>query len=210
MVVTMIRRTALYYIFLQLTLISIGATCIDVFWMNDVRSSFCLTKLLQTFITGVILFIYSLNARKKTQMQSLYLLFSSLFLCLFVKRINPMISDSDIWVWLDTLIIIIAVPFLVKNRQHLVRSLHNYMKTSSWGLMLAGIYTIFVFSNFSGLPMLREFALDNAHQQDAVNLMTEMSALFGYNLLFFSTLHHFSFSGINAWFSSQIQTAYYK
>ncbi|WP_288478197.1 hypothetical protein [uncultured Pantoea sp.] len=109
-----------------------------------------------------------------------------------------MISDSDIWVWLDTLIIIIAVPFLVKNRQHLVRSLHNYMKTSSWGLMLAGIYTIFVFSNFSGLPMLREFALDNAHQQDAVNLMTEMSALFGYNLLFFSTLHHFSFSGINA------------
>ncbi len=198
MVVTMIRRTALYYIFLQLTLISIGATCIDVFWMNDVRSSFCLTKLLQTFITGVILFIYSLNARKKTQMQSLYLLFSSLFLCLFVKRINPMISDSDIWVWLDTLIIIIAVPFLVKNRQHLVRSLHNYMKTSSWGLMLAGIYTIFVFSNFSGLPMLREFALDNAHQQDAVNLMTEMSALFGYNLLFFSTLHHFSFSGINA------------
>lgn len=198
MVVTMIRRTALYYIFLQLTLISIGATCIDVFWMNDVRSSFCLTKLLQTFITGVILFIYSLNARKKTQMQSLYLLFSSLFLCLFVKRINPMISDSDIWVWLDTLIIIIAVPFLVINRQHLVRSLHNYMKTSSWGLMLAGIYTIFVFSNFSGLPMLREFALDNAHQQDAVNLMTEMSALFGYNLLFFSTLHHFSFSGINA------------
>lgn len=198
MVVTMIRRTALYYIFLQLTLISIGATCIDVFWMNDVISSFCLTKLLQTFITGVILFIYSLNARKKTQMQSLYLLFSSLFLCLFVKRINPMISDSDIWVWLDTLIIIIAVPFLVINRQHLVRSLHNYMKTSPWGLMLAGIYTIFVFSNFSGLPMLREFALDNAHQQDAVNLMTEMSALFGYNLLFFSTLHHFSFSGINA------------
>lgn len=163
MVVTMIRRTALYYIFLQLTLISIGATCIDVFWMNDVISSFCLTKLLQTFITGVILFIYSLNARKKTQMQSLYLLFSSLFLCLFVKRINPMISDSDIWVWLDTLIIIITVPFLVKNRQHLVRSLHNYMKTSSWGLMLAGIYTIFVFSNFSGLPMLWEFALDNAH-----------------------------------------------
>ncbi|MGJ0126428.1 hypothetical protein [Pantoea sp. RHCKP32] len=198
MVVTMIRRTALYYIFLQLTLFSIGATCIDVFWMNDVISSFCLTKLLQTFITGVILFIYSLNARKKTQMQSLYLLFSSLFLCLFVKRINPMISDSDIWVWLDTLIIIITVPFLVKNRQHLVRSLHNYMKTSSWGLMLAGIYTIFVFSNFSGLPMLWEFALDNAHQQDAVNLMTEMSALFGYNLLFFSTLHHFSFSGINA------------
>ncbi|WP_413110584.1 hypothetical protein [Thaumasiovibrio sp. DFM-14] len=144
---------------------------------------------MQELFLFLIVLMFAFHAWHNPAQRGFAVLVGAFFLCLLIREMNNLLHDIShgFWKYPTYLIAISAIAFSYIRRESTLTPLIAYSKHSSFGLMLAGMATLLVFSRLFGMSVLWQTALGDNYVRIAKNMAEEGTELLAYSLIFFST-----------------------
>lgn len=157
---------------------------IDLNFFRDSVTEVSVTEIVQELILAAVVVIHFLLAKKYTLFRFCNILIGGLFLAMLIRELDAifdMLSHGS-WVWfaLATSALSLAYPLL--NWKKTLEQLQQYTQTPGYGMMLAGLMTILVFSRLIGMGDLWGFILQDGYVRAAKNAVEEGCEMYGYTL----------------------------
>lgn len=129
-------------------------------------------------------------ARKYENMRQLGVLVGSFFLCMFIREIDGVLDQihHGAWKYPAWAVAITACSYAAKNMTKSLEQLEKYTQHPSFGVMLAGMVSLLVFSRLFGMSIVWETMMGDSYIRDVKNLVEEGVELMCYTLMLGSTV----------------------
>ena len=163
---------------------------LDLNFFRDTVSELSVTEIVQEAVLAAVAVMHFLFARRYTAFRQCNILIGGLFLAMLIRELDAvfdMIAHGS-WVWfaLATSAITLVCP-LVKWKTTAAQ-LQDYTRTPGYGMMMAGLITILVFSRLLGMGELWGFILQDGYVRAAKNAVEEGCEMYGYLLCLTATV----------------------
>ncbi|MFG1174647.1 hypothetical protein AAFN90_13850 [Erwiniaceae bacterium CAU 1747] len=187
--VTIRNKTAVFLIFAAFLSAMMGLVFIDVVWLSDEIHEASLTEIAQELILAVIIFMFIRHARKPVEQRPIRILVAGFFGCMLVRELDFLFDKlgHGSWFWFALALTIISVVSALRHPRFVVSGLADFMRHPSWGMMMAGMLTILVFSRLFGMHELWQHLMPEYYHRTVKNMAEEGSELLGYTLCLFAT-----------------------
>lgn len=162
---------------------------LDLNFFRDRVSELSVTEIVQELVLAVIIVIHFRLARKYTALRLSNILIGGLFLAMLIRELDAVFDliAHGSWVWfaLASTAAALALPLL--KWRVAVCQLQEYARTPGYGMMLAGLMTILVFSRLMGMGELWDFVLQDGYVRAVKNAVEESCEMYGYMLCLTAT-----------------------
>ena len=109
----------------------------------------------------------------------------------FIRECDAILDRSlfdGAWQLFATIVIILTIAALRTHRHGLPKALIHYSKTPSFGIMVSGFMTVFVFSRIIGRQALWKMIMGEGYMRVVKISVEESIELMGYTLIFIAAL----------------------
>ncbi|NLY03385.1 MAG: hypothetical protein GXZ15_00850 [Campylobacter sp.] len=141
------------------------------------------------FMTAAIFFYIS---KKKANLKQACVLISAFFIVMLIRESDAYFDkiSHGSWVYFALFVTFIAIFYSLKTAKFngLSNQLYCYTQSPSYGLMLAGLITILVFSRLFGTGEIWHIVLKDHYLRIVKDIIQESLESFGYTLCFLSSL----------------------
>jgi len=190
--VSILYKATGVFIFLALYL---GAVALvihyDVIVNNNVGESSLIEYIQEAllFLTSALFFIL---AGTNKNARSFAVLVGAFFTCLLIRELDSFFDQiiHGFWVYPALTIASISIIYVIQRRESIEVPLINYTKHSSFGLMIAGMAILLVFSRLFGMGILWQKLMGDFYIPGVKHVAEEGIELLAYSLIFFA----------NAWY----------
>ena len=118
---------------------------------------------------------------------------------------NEQVFDGA-WQSLALLVIIITTTLIWKSRRLFWEDLQNFQGTASFGFLLSGFLTTFIFSRLFGRTAFWELVMEEQYFRSVKNAAEESIELLGYGLLLISAIEFYMLAkSINSRLSTPVE-----
>ncbi|MEH0724249.1 hypothetical protein [Vibrio alginolyticus] len=161
----------------------------DVRYNNIIIEEGSLVEYLQEgylFISGSLFFMVAI---KNKSQRGFTLLVSVFFYIMLIRELDGFLDNIShgFWKYPAWSLAILAFIHTVFNIKTTVEPLNRYINHNSFGLMLAGISTLLVFSRIYGMSELWEQIMQENYIRSVKNLAEEGVELMAYSLILFAS-----------------------
>lgn len=157
---------------------------VDVNILKDGLSETSFTEVVQESILFIIVLIHLLRARKDSAMRQCNVLISGFFLAMLIRELDAVFDlvRHGSWVWFALLVSVVSILYALRNPAQVAQQLIAYTRSPSYGVMVAGLLTILIFSRLFGMSILWQSILQDGYVRIVKNMVEEGIELFGYIL----------------------------
>lgn len=188
--ITIRNKIGIFFIFVAFLSVMMGLVFVDVVWMSDEVHEASFTEITQELILAVITFLFISHARKSEEQRPIRILVAGFFGCMLIRELDFLFDQLShgSWFWFALAVTIISVLAALRHPRHLISGLADFMRHPAWGMMMAGMLTILVFSRLFGMNELWQHLMPDDYHRTVKNMAEEGSELLGYTLCLFATL----------------------
>ncbi|WP_393947801.1 transporter [Kluyvera intermedia] len=185
-------KLLLRIIFLVLAVVA-AVLClhVDVNIIKNGLSEVSLTEIVQESILLLIVLIHLIRARKNSVQRQCNVLIAGFFLAMLIRELDGVFDllHHGSWVWFALLSSIVTIVYALRNPALVAKQLADYARTPSYGLMVAGLTTVLIFSRLFGMSVLWHDILQDGYVRVVKNMVEEGVELFGYILCLAATVN---------------------
>ena len=164
---------------------------VDVNILRNGLSETSLTEVVQESILLLIVLIHLIRARKNSAQRQCNVLIAGFFLAMLIRELDgvfDMIHHGS-WVWFALLSSLVSISYALRSPSLVARQLADYARTPSYGMMVAGLATVLIFSRLFGMSGLWHSILQDGYVRVVKNMVEEGVELFGYILCLAATIN---------------------
>ncbi len=164
--------------------ITVFCLWLDLNFFRDSVTEISVTEIVQELVLAGVMIIHFMLARKYSPLRLCNILIGGLFLAMLIRELDAvfdMISHGS-WVWFALATSAIALIYPLSRWKTAAAQLEEYTHTPGYGMMLAGLMTILVFSRLLGMGELWNFILQDGYVRAAKNAVEEGCEMYGYML----------------------------
>lgn len=164
---------------------------VDVNIMNNGLSETSLTEVVQESILLLIVVIHFIRVRKSSVQRQCNVLIAGFFLAMLIRELDGIFDliHHGSWVWFALLSSIVSIGYVLRTPSLVAKQLVDYARTPSYGLMVAGLATVLIFSRLFGMSVLWHDILQEGYVRVVKNMVEEGVELFGYILCLAATVN---------------------
>ncbi|PRD14618.1 hypothetical protein [Pantoea coffeiphila] len=187
---TIRNKIGVFFIFAAFLSAMMGLVFIDVVWMSDEVHEASFTEITQELILGVIVFLFIRHARDSVDQQPIRILVAGFFACMLIRELDFLFDkiSHGSWFWFALAVTFASLIAALRHPRYLISGLADFMRHPAWGMMVAGMLTILVFSRLFGMNELWRHLMPDGYNRTVKNMAEEGSELLGYTLCLFATL----------------------
>ena len=178
-------KLLLRIIFLVLAVVA-AVLClhVDVNIIKNGLSEVSLTEIVQESILLLIVLIHLIRARRNSVQRQCNVLIAGFFLAMLIRELDAVFDlvRHGSWVWFALLVSVVSIIYALRNPAQVAQQLIAYTRSPSYGVMVAGLLTILIFSRLFGMSILWESILQDGYVRIVKNMVEEGIELFGYIL----------------------------
>ena len=163
---------------------------LDLNFFRDTVTEISVTEIVQELVLAAVMVIHFVLAKKYVPLRLCNILIGGLFLAMLIRELDAVFDtiSHGCWVWFALTTSVIALIWPVAKWKTTVAQLEQYAQTPGYGMMLAGLMTILVFSRLLGMGELWNFILQDGCVRAAKNAVEEGCEMYGYMLCLTATL----------------------
>ncbi|TCV98228.1 hypothetical protein [Biostraticola tofi] len=164
---------------------------IDAIVLNDIVKESSLTEVAQELLLLAIILLHLSLCRDSASRYASSLV-AGFFACMLIREMDfafDAISHGS-WVWAALAVTLVSVIYAGTSPSKTVRGVAALFRHPSYGLLLAGLLNVLVFSRLFGMGDLWRAVLDDGYIRTVKNVAEEGSELFGYGLCLLATLSY--------------------
>lgn len=163
---------------------------LDLNFFRDTVSEISVTEIVQELVLAGVTVMHFLLARKYIAFRLCNILIGGLFLAMLIRELDAVfdIISHGSWVWFALATSVITLVYPLLRWKLAVVQLQAYTHTPGYGMMLAGLITILVFSRLLGMGELWGFILQDGYVRAAKNAVEEGCEMYGYMLCLTATV----------------------
>lgn len=179
-----------FWVLAILLALSFVAVYAEVIVLNGTVSESSPIEWLEEFIVLLTSYLFYDIARKYKNMRQLGVLAGSFFLCLFIREIDNIFDQihHGAWKYPALFVAIMACGYVAKDITISLSQLDKYTQHPSFGVMLAGIVSLLVFSRLFGMSVVWESLMGEYYIRGVKNLAEEGVELMCYTLMLSSAI----------------------
>lgn len=185
-------KLLLRIIFLVLAVVA-AVLClhVDVNILQNGLSETSLTEVVQESILLLIVLIHLIRARRNRVQRQCNVLIAGFFLAMLIRELDGIFDliHHGSWVWFALLSSVLTIGYVLRTPALVARQLADYARSPSYGLMVAGLATILIFSRLFGMSGLWHSILQDGYVRVVKNMVEEGVELFGYILCLAATVN---------------------
>jgi len=187
--ITIRNKIGVFFVFAAFLSAMMGLVFVDVVWMSDEVHEASLTEIGQELILAVIAFLFLRHARESVEQRPIRILVAGFFGCMLIRELDFLfdIISHGSWFWFALAVTIISVLAALRHPHYLISGLADFMRHPAWGMMVAGMLTILVFSRLFGMNELWQHLMPDGYNRTVKNMAEEGSELLGYTFCLFAT-----------------------
>lgn len=182
----MILISLLLRIILFVVAVAAAVLClhVDVNLLKNGLSETSFTEVVQESILFIIVVIHLVRARKDSAMRQCNVLIAGFFLAMLIRELDAVFDlvRHGSWVWFALVASIVTIAYALRKPSQVAQQLIAYARQPSYGVMVAGLLTILIFSRLFGMSILWQSILQEGYARIVKNMVEEGVELFGYIL----------------------------
>ncbi len=158
-----------------------------------------LIEYLQMAFLSLTVILFCIDSVKVPRQRGFAMLLAGFFVVLLIRELDAFLDQiaHGFWIWPAIAISVLAIRYAVIEQKTSAQPLVDFTHHGSFGLMLAGIVALLVFSRLFGMGDLWEAVMQENYLRVVKNLVEEGTELFAYSLILASA----------AWYSFALLTA---
>lgn len=155
---------------------------VDVNIFKNGLSEDSMTEIVQECILFAIILIHLIRAWKNSAARQCNILIAGFFLAMLIRELDAVFDliHHGSWLWFALASSLVTIYFACRQPQRVLAQLAEYTTTPSYGLMIAGLLAILIFSRLFGMSILWHSILQDGYVRIVKNMVEEGSELFGY------------------------------
>lgn len=187
---TIRNKVGVFVIFAAFLSAMMGLVFVDVVWMSDEVHEASFTEITQEILLAVITFLFLYHARGPIEQRPVRILVAGFFACMLIRELDFLFDkiSHGCWFWFALAVTAASVIAALRHPRFLISGLADFMRHPAWGMMIAGMLTILVFSRLFGMHELWQHLMPGDYNRIVKNMAEEGSELLGYTLCLFATL----------------------
>ncbi|MGF1732794.1 hypothetical protein [Photobacterium kasasachensis] len=132
--------------------------------------------------------LFAAVAIKHREQRGFALLVSAFFSVILIRELDSLFDQIQhgFWKYPAWILATVAISYALSHKETSIKPLTNYIRHKSYGLMLAGIATLFVFARIYGMSDLWQGAMQENYLRSVKNLAEEGVELLAYSLIVFA------------------------
>lgn len=157
---------------------------VDLHFFRNAVTEVSVTEIVQEVVLAAVVAIHFFLARKYSLLRGCNILIGGLFLAMLIRELDAifdLISHGS-WVWFALTTSALALIYPLSKWKSTVSQLQQYTATPGYGMMLAGLMTILVFSRLLGMGDLWSYILQDGYVREVKNAVEEGCEMYGYML----------------------------
>lgn len=149
------------------------------------------TEIVQESILFIIIMVHLVRGWKHSAMRQCNMLIAGFFLAMLIRELDAVfdIIQHGSWLWFALAVSLATLYYAFRQPQRVLAQLAEYTTTPSYGLMIAGLLAILVFSRLFGMSILWQSILQDGYVRIVKNMVEEGSELFGYILCLMASVN---------------------
>ncbi|MEA9391583.1 hypothetical protein SJI19_13695 [Acerihabitans sp. TG2] len=172
----------------------IGMMFIDIHWIHNSVHETSLVEITQEVLLLVMVSIFFYQAYRYPLLRHSLVLVGGFFTCMLIRELDFLMDviRQGAWFWFASAVAAICVIFALRRPATTLTGLVAFLKHPSYGMMIAGLLCVLVFSRLFGMQILWKGILSGDYQRVAKNMAEEGTELLGYTFCLFATLWYSS------------------
>ena len=165
-------------------MITVFCLWLDLNFFRDAVTEISVTEIVQESVLAAVVVIHFILAKKYATLRYCNILVGGLFLAMLIRELDAvfdMISHGS-WVWFALASSVLALIYPLARWKITAGQLQQYTTTPCYGMMLAGLMTILVFSRLLGMGDLWSYILQDGYIRAVKNAVEEGCEMYGYLL----------------------------
>lgn len=182
---TLLIPVAMFLAVAVITAIAAFIIQIEVLQLSGSLSENSLVEYTQELFLLLTSILFSAVAVTRSTLRGFALLASAFFMVLLIRELDGLLDLiwHGFWKFPAAIVAITGMFYAYKHPQTTQPALSRYSQHASFGLMLAGLATLLVFSRLFGMGEIWQAAMQDNYVREIKNLAEEGVELLGYSLI---------------------------
>ncbi|MCT4717094.1 hypothetical protein MUA01_19260 [Enterobacteriaceae bacterium H18W14] len=154
----------------------------DVIWFHDFVRENSFTEIVQESILLLLALLFFGHAKKVPSRRHSSVLIGGFFTCMLIRELDFAFDQifHGSWVWFALFTTFACVSYALRNKPKALEGLAAFMRHPAYGMMLAGLLCVMVFSRLFGMHELWEGLMLDGYNRLVKNMVEEGTEMFGY------------------------------
>lgn len=172
----------------------VGIIFIDVHTLNDSVHEESIVEITQEIFLAIIVSLFFFHAYRNSLLRHSLILLGGFFTCMLIRELDFLFDAIRLgaWFWFACAVAIICFLITLRYPDATLTGLVEFLKHPSYGMMLAGLFCILVFSRLFGMQILWQSILSGGYQRVVKNIVEEGIELLGYTFCLFASVWYTS------------------
>ncbi len=156
----------------------------DVIWFHDFVHENSLTEIIQEAILLTLAALFFIQAIRIKASRYSGVLTGGFFTCMLIRELDFAFDAifHGAWFWFALLTAAICLLIAFRHKEKALLGLAAFMRHPAYGMMLAGLLCVLVFSRLFGMHILWQELMLDGYNRLVKNMVEEGTELFGYIL----------------------------
>jgi len=162
----------------------------DVFLLKNAVGEDSITEIVQELLLLLMVCLFAYQAWRYPNKRRAMVLIAGFFACMLIREMDFAFDElrHGSWLYAALAVTLGCGIYALRAPQQMLSALGQYFRHPSYGMMLAGLLCILIFSRLFGMGILWKELMLNDYSRVVKNMVEEGNELFGYIICFLATL----------------------